>query len=34
MEELCEMFGLPEDEMEALLYEEGMEYLLDEGGDE
>lgn len=30
MEELVEIFGLPEDEMEDLLLEEGMLWLLDE----
>ena len=30
MEELMEIFGLPEDEVEDLLMEEGMLWLLDE----
>lgn len=29
MEELIEMFGLPEDELEDLLLEEDMDWLLD-----
>lgn len=33
MEELIEIFGLPQDEMEDLLGEEGMMWLL-EGSDE
>lgn len=30
MEYLCNFFGLPEDELEELLIENNMEYLLDE----
>lgn len=30
IEYLCDFFGLPEDEVEELLIENNMEYLLDE----